>query len=129
MMVFLDVILMHVKGLSIYTIKRSTYQMKNVIEDIIQVTAYFILMLIAEKKDNPVYITKINGEYNHLLVKNINMVAFHYHKFTPEMCNNVRLLAICSVCAGAIIEVLQVKYPDKYIYSQNIYNMVPAIQS
>jgi hypothetical protein len=60
-------------------------------------------------------------------VKNINIVASHYRKLTPKMCDDVRLLATCDVRAGAIIEVLQVKYLDKYIYSQNIYNMVQAI--
>ncbi|CAB4425493.1 unnamed protein product [Rhizophagus irregularis] len=57
------------------------------------------------------------------------MVASHYRKLTPEMRDDVKLLATCGVRAGAIIEVLQVKYPDKFIYSRNIYNMVQTIRN
>ncbi|CAB5359026.1 unnamed protein product [Rhizophagus irregularis] len=72
----------------------------------------FYINTYRRKRDNLVYITKINGEHNHPLVKNINMVASHYRKLTPEMRDDVKLLATCGVRAGAIIEVLQVKYPD-----------------
>ena len=51
-----------------------------------------------------------------------------YRKLTPEMRDDVVLLATCGVRAGAIIEVLQHKYPDKYIYPRNIYNMVQTIR-
>ncbi|CAB5373671.1 unnamed protein product [Rhizophagus irregularis] len=77
----------------------------------------FYINAYRKKRDNLVYITKINGEHNHPLVKNINIVASHYRKFTPEMRDDVKLLATCDVHAGAIIEVLQVKYLDKFIYS------------
>ncbi|PKC54237.1 hypothetical protein RhiirA1_477708 [Rhizophagus irregularis] len=72
----------------------------------------FYINAYRKKRDNLVYITKINGEHNHPLVKNINIVASHYRKFTPEMRDDVKLLATCDVHAGAIIEVLQVKYLD-----------------
>ncbi|POG62020.1 hypothetical protein GLOIN_2v1485775 [Rhizophagus irregularis DAOM 181602=DAOM 197198] len=87
----------------------------------------FYINAYCRKRDNLVYIMKINGEHNHPLVKNINMVAFHYCKLTPEMHDDVKLFATCGVRTGAIIEVLQVKYPDKFIYSRNIYNMVQTI--
>ncbi|CAB4375740.1 unnamed protein product [Rhizophagus irregularis] len=87
----------------------------------------FYINAYRRKRDNLVYITKINGEHNHPLVKNINMVASHYRKFTLEMRDDVKLLTTCGVRAGAIIEVLQVKYLDKFIYSRNIYNMVQTI--
>ncbi|CAB5387291.1 unnamed protein product [Rhizophagus irregularis] len=72
----------------------------------------FYINAYCRKRDNLVYIMKINGEHNHPLVKNINMVAFHYCKLTPEMHDDVKLLATCGVRTGAIIEVLQVKYSD-----------------
>ncbi|CAG8737728.1 5533_t:CDS:2 [Rhizophagus irregularis] len=72
----------------------------------------FYINAYCRKRDNLVYIMKINGEHNHPLVKNINMVAFHYCKLTPEMHDDVKLFATCGVRTGAIIEVLQVKYPD-----------------
>ncbi|CAB4479910.1 unnamed protein product [Rhizophagus irregularis] len=89
----------------------------------------FYINAYRRKRDNLVYITKINGEHNHPLVENINMVASRYRKLTPEMRDDVKLLATCGVRAGAIIEVLQVKYPDKFIYSRNIYNMVQTIRN
>ncbi|RGB25185.1 hypothetical protein C1646_772073 [Rhizophagus diaphanus] len=72
----------------------------------------FYINAYRRKRDNLIYITKINGEYNHLLMKNINMVVSHYRKLTPKMRDDVKLLATCGVRAGTIIEVLQVKYPD-----------------
>jgi hypothetical protein len=60
-------------------------------------------------------------------VKNIGMVASHYRKLSPEMKDDIKLLATCRVRAGAIIEVLQKKYPDKYIHTHNVYNMIQAI--
>ncbi|CAB5172146.1 unnamed protein product [Rhizophagus irregularis] len=72
----------------------------------------FYINAYRRKRDNLVYITKINGEHNHPLVENINIVASHYRKLTPEMHDDVKLLATCGVRADAIIEVLQVKYLD-----------------
>ena len=40
------------------------------------------------------------------------MAAPHYRKLTSEMQDDVTLLATCGVRAGAIIEVLQQKYPE-----------------
>ncbi|RIB27530.1 hypothetical protein C2G38_2160395 [Gigaspora rosea] len=71
------------------------------------------------KKDNLVYITKIEGQYNHELIKNIDMVASYYRKLSPEICNKMRLLAASGVHSGAIVEILQCKY----IHSLNVYNM------
>ncbi|CAB4492900.1 unnamed protein product [Rhizophagus irregularis] len=81
----------------------------------------FYINAYRKKRDNLVYITKINGEHNHPLVKNINIVASHYRKFTPEMRDDVKLLATCDVHAGAIIEVLQVKYLDNNGHSSKQY--------
>jgi hypothetical protein len=61
-------------------------------------------------------------------VENIGIVASHYRKLSPEMKDDVKLLATCEVHAGAIIEVLQKKYPDKYIHARNVYNMIQAIR-
>ena len=80
------------------------------------------------KKDNLVHITKVDGEHNHELVENVRMVASHYRKLTPEMRDDVTLLATCGVRAGAIIEVLQHKYPEKYIHSRNVYNLIQTIR-
>ncbi|CAG8526429.1 6444_t:CDS:2, partial [Cetraspora pellucida] len=40
-------------------------------------------------------------------------------KFTSEMSNEVKFLASCGVCAGAIIEILQKKFTDKYVHERN----------
>jgi hypothetical protein len=45
------------------------------------------------------------------------------------MRDDVKLLATCGVRAGAIIEVLQKKYPNKYIHAHIVYNMVQAIRN
>ena len=55
------------------------------------------------------------------------MIAPQYHKLTPEMCDDIKLLVTCGVHAGAIIEVLQKKNPGKYIHARNVYNMIQAI--
>ncbi|CAG8816336.1 14647_t:CDS:2, partial [Cetraspora pellucida] len=47
------------------------------------------------KKDNLIYVSKIDGQHNHALVDNINMVAPHYRKFTSEMSDEVKFLASC----------------------------------
>ncbi|CAG8846814.1 23222_t:CDS:2, partial [Gigaspora margarita] len=47
------------------------------------------------KKDNLIYISKIDSYYNHALVDNINMVAAHYRKFSPEMHEEIKFLATC----------------------------------
>lgn len=51
-----------------------------------------------------------------------------YHKLSREMCEDIRFFAEGKIYTGAIIEVLQNKYPDKYIYSRNVYNMVQNIR-
>ncbi|CAG8608969.1 1931_t:CDS:2, partial [Cetraspora pellucida] len=76
------------------------------------------------KKDNKIYITKIDGQHNHALINNIEMVATHYQRLTPEMHDNIKLLASCEVHARAIIEVLQKKNPGKYIHVHNVYNAI-----
>ncbi|CAG8724192.1 1521_t:CDS:2, partial [Rhizophagus irregularis] len=80
------------------------------------------------KKDNLIHITKIDGEHNHDLVDNIRMVTPHFRKLTPEMYDDVALFAACGVRAGTIIEVLQHKYPEKYIHARNIYNLVQTLR-
>ncbi|CAG8751707.1 2423_t:CDS:2, partial [Racocetra fulgida] len=50
-----------------------------------------------------------------------------YYQLTKEMQDNIRLLASCSVQASVIIEVLQQKYPKKYIHLCNVYNIVQTI--
>ncbi|CAG8836564.1 5572_t:CDS:2, partial [Cetraspora pellucida] len=47
------------------------------------------------KKDNLIYVSKIDSQHNHALVDNINMVAPHYRKFTSEMIDEVKFLASC----------------------------------
>ncbi|RGB24467.1 hypothetical protein C1646_676363 [Rhizophagus diaphanus] len=81
-----------------------------------------------QKKDNLVHITKIDGEHNHDLVDNIRMVTPHFCKLTLEMYDDVALFAACGVRAGTIIEVLQHKYPEKYIHARNIYNLVQTLR-
>ncbi|CAG8692991.1 7321_t:CDS:2, partial [Racocetra fulgida] len=45
-----------------------------------------------------------------------------------EIQSDIRLLASCEVRAGSIIEVLQQKYPRKYIHTHNVYNMIQTIR-
>jgi hypothetical protein len=80
------------------------------------------------KNDNLIYITKIENVHNHKLVDNISALASSYRKFTPEMCDDIRLLAECGVRPGAIAEVLQHKNPDKYIHNRNVYNLVNSMR-
>jgi MULE transposase domain len=80
------------------------------------------------KNDNLVYITKVENQHNHKLVETIAILAPSYRKFTPEMQEDVRLLATCGVRSGAIIEVLQHKNPGKYIHDRDIYNLVNSIR-
>ncbi|CAG8819597.1 29453_t:CDS:2, partial [Gigaspora margarita] len=40
-----------------------------------------------QKKDNLVYITKIEDQHNYELIKNIDIVASHYYKLSLEICN------------------------------------------
>ncbi|CAB4379915.1 unnamed protein product [Rhizophagus irregularis] len=42
--------------------------------------------------------------------------------------DDIKLLATCGVRAGAIIEVLQKKYPDKYVHARIVYNIDQVIQ-
>ncbi|RIB05128.1 hypothetical protein C2G38_2220559 [Gigaspora rosea] len=76
------------------------------------------------KSDNMIHISKISGQHDHVLVKNIEIVATYYRKLTPEMYNEIRLLAASGVHSGAIIEVLQKKNPEKYIHARNVYNII-----
>ncbi|CAG8655849.1 245_t:CDS:2, partial [Diversispora eburnea] len=62
-----------------------------------------------QKNDNLVYITKVENQHNHKLVETIAALASSYQKFTPEMQEDIRLLATCGVRSGAIIEVLRHK--------------------
>ena len=62
------------------------------------------------------------------MVQNITMVEARYRRLTKEMQDDVRLLSSYGVRAGAIIEVLQKKYPEKHIYAHNVYNMIQAIR-
>ncbi|CAG8696829.1 4267_t:CDS:10, partial [Funneliformis caledonium] len=64
----------------------------------------FHINAYCRKKDNLVHITKVEGEHNHELVENIRMVSPCYRKLTPEMRDDIALLATCGVRAGAIIE-------------------------
>ena len=80
------------------------------------------------KKDDLIHITKVEDEHNHELVDNIRMAAPQYRKLTPEMRDDVTLLATCGVRAGAIIDVLQHKYPEKYVYGRNVYNLIQMIR-
>ncbi|CAG8513482.1 6653_t:CDS:10 [Cetraspora pellucida] len=61
------------------------------------------------------------------MVQNITIVEARYCQLTKKMQDDVRLLSSCGVQAGAIIEVLQKKYPKKHIYVHNVYNMIQAI--
>ncbi|CAG8661154.1 2017_t:CDS:1, partial [Diversispora eburnea] len=80
------------------------------------------------KNDNLVYITKVENQYNHKLVETIAALAPSYQKFTPEMQEDVRLLATCGVRSGAIIEVLRHKNSGKYIHDRDIYNLINSIR-
>ncbi|CAB4404747.1 unnamed protein product [Rhizophagus irregularis] len=42
--------------------------------------------------------------------------------------DDIKLLATCEVRAGTIIEVLQKKYPDKYVHARIVYNIDQVIQ-
>ncbi|CAG8635933.1 15628_t:CDS:2, partial [Dentiscutata heterogama] len=75
-----------------------------------------------------IYITKIDSQHNYKLIENINMVASYYYKLSPKMCDEVRLFIASRVRGGTIIEVLQCKNPEKYIYACNIYNIVQVIR-
>lgn len=50
------------------------------------------------------------------IIINIGMIISRYLKLDPEMCDDIKLLATCGVRAGAIIEVLQKIYPNKYVH-------------
>ncbi|CAG8522171.1 12658_t:CDS:2, partial [Cetraspora pellucida] len=81
-----------------------------------------------QKSDNMVYITNVCNQHNHALVENISMIAPSYHQLTLEMHDDVRLLVTCKVCSDAIIEILQHKYPGKYIHPCDVYNLVQTIR-
>ncbi|PKC14927.1 hypothetical protein RhiirA5_408836 [Rhizophagus irregularis] len=70
-------------------------------------------------------LSAIDGEHNHALVENIGMIASRYRKLDPD---DIKLLATCGVRAGAIIEVLQKKHPDKYVHARIVYNVDQVIQ-
>ncbi|CAG8595724.1 5353_t:CDS:2, partial [Scutellospora calospora] len=69
----------------------------------------FHVNIYRRKNNNLIYITKVDSEHNHKLVENIDMVASHYCKLSPEICNKC-------------------KNPTKYIHPRNIYNIVQAIR-
>ncbi|EXX55100.1 hypothetical protein RirG_228470 [Rhizophagus irregularis DAOM 197198w] len=48
-----------------------------------------------------------------------------YRKLDPD---DIKLLVTCGVRAGAIIEVLQKKYLDKYVHARIVYNIDQVIQ-
>ncbi|CAG8664040.1 15791_t:CDS:2 [Cetraspora pellucida] len=76
------------------------------------------------KKDNKIYITKIDNQHNYALINNIKIVATYYQRLTPKMHDDIKLLASCRVHAEAIIEVLQKKNLGKYIHICNVYNII-----
>ncbi|CAB4473973.1 unnamed protein product [Rhizophagus irregularis] len=57
--------------------------------------------------------------------KNLDEIASRYRKLDPD---DIKLFATCGVRAGAIIEVLQKKYPDKYVHVRIVYNIDQVIQ-
>ncbi|CAG8650934.1 4909_t:CDS:1, partial [Diversispora eburnea] len=67
------------------------------------------------------------NQHNHKLVETIAALAPSYRKFTPEIQEDVRLLATCGVRSGAIIEVLRHKNLGKYIHDRDIYNLINSI--
>ncbi|CAG8630529.1 7216_t:CDS:2, partial [Cetraspora pellucida] len=79
------------------------------------------------KDNDQIRISNIIGTHNHEMVENITMVEPRYQQLTKNMQDEIRLLASSSVRAGAIIEILQKKYPEKYIHARNIYNMIQKI--
>ncbi|CAB5310046.1 unnamed protein product [Rhizophagus irregularis] len=58
------------------------------------------------------YVPQKEAHINEERDRGHHSVASHYRKLTPEMHDDVKLLATCGVRADAIIEVLQVKYLD-----------------
>ncbi|CAG8646831.1 2200_t:CDS:1, partial [Cetraspora pellucida] len=80
------------------------------------------------KKDNKIYITKIDDQHNYALINNIEMVATHYRRLISEMHNDIKLFASCEVHARAIIKVLQKKNSKKYIHICNVYNAIQMNQ-
>ncbi|CAG8534779.1 4409_t:CDS:2 [Rhizophagus irregularis] len=57
----------------------------------------------------------------HLMVN----IIMRYRKLDPD---DIKLLVTCGVRAGAIIEVLQKKYLDKYVHARIVYNIDQVIQ-
>ncbi|CAG8453906.1 16036_t:CDS:2 [Cetraspora pellucida] len=57
--------------------------------------------------DNLVYITKVDSQHNHELVKNIDIVASHYCKLFLEIRDEVKILTASRAHAGAIIETIR----------------------
>ncbi|CAG8554773.1 822_t:CDS:2 [Rhizophagus irregularis] len=85
----------------------------------------FIRWLNNGLKQGFAFTITLDGEHNHALVENIGMIASRYRKLDPD---DIKLLATCGVRAGAIIEVLQKKHPDKYVHARIVYNVDQVIQ-
>ncbi|CAG8824726.1 13890_t:CDS:2, partial [Gigaspora margarita] len=70
----------------------------------------------------------IISEYSHQMSENIQIVAPQYCHLTPEMQEDIELLASSNIRTRAIINVLTHKYPDQYIYAYCVYNLVQTIK-
>lgn len=57
------------------------------------------------------------------------MIAFYYHKLTPEMYDDIALFTACEVHADAIIKVyIATQILEKYVYARNVYNSIQSLQ-
>ncbi|CAG8522892.1 8434_t:CDS:2 [Diversispora eburnea] len=67
------------------------------------------------------------GNCQFLLMPTVGRMTICLQKFTPEMQDDVRLLATYDVHSSVIVEVLQHKNPGKYIYNHDVYNLINSI--
>ncbi|CAG8572587.1 2066_t:CDS:2, partial [Scutellospora calospora] len=81
------------------------------------------------KSNNQVHISDIIGEHSHPISDNIQMAVSKYHRLISEIQDDIELLAASGVRTGAIINLLTQKYPDQYIYTHSVYNVIQVAKA
>ncbi|RHZ46742.1 hypothetical protein Glove_606g8 [Diversispora epigaea] len=74
------------------------------------------------KNDNLVYITKVENQHNHKLVNAITTLVLSYQKFTSEMQDNIKLLAIYSPLLKTL---LREQHPSPHRHNSKTKNPHP----
>ncbi|CAG8585179.1 11438_t:CDS:2, partial [Cetraspora pellucida] len=71
----------------------------------------------------------IISKHSYPISKNIQIIASQYHHLTQEIQDDIELLAASNVYTRAIINVLMYKYPDQYIYTHSVYNIIQTVKA